>query len=128
MYQVLGRKPELAQPWLRAWWVHRDASVGVAYAVVPKRVPMHVHLDADHVIVVLEGYAHVSVGGLKTVLSPGDVLPIPRGMAHEVQRGGVGRLLMLDVSTPPGDMAQTFWIESPEAGIPAGPRGPKPPQ
>src|SRR5207244_8217640 len=66
MYKVLARKPDTTEPYLRAWWEHRDRNLGVAYAVGPRRVPMHLHLHADHVITVIEGDAMVTVGGAQT--------------------------------------------------------------
>jgi mannose-6-phosphate isomerase-like protein (cupin superfamily) len=118
MYKILSKRPETSESYMRAWWVHRDASKGIAYVTIPRKVPMHVHLDADHVVTVIEGFAVVSLGGAKAWLSPGDTLAIPRGMAHEIQRVGAKRLLMLDVSTPCGDMDKTFWIEEPTLGAP----------
>ncbi len=121
LYEVLGRRPDNSEAYLRAWWVHRDPSKGIAYVVIPKRVPMHVHLDADHVMTVVEGAAMVTLGGGKAWLGVGDTINVPRGMAHEIQRAGVNRLVMLDVSTPVGDMEKTFWIEPPPAARAPGP-------
>lgn len=126
LYKVISKKPETNEPYLRAWWAHRDAHKGVAYVVIPKKVPMHVHLDADHVVTVIEGFAMVTLGGAKAWMSPGDTLAIPRGMAHEIQRVGVKRLLMMDISTPAGDMAKTFWIEEPHLGAPGAVAAAKP--
>ncbi len=121
MYKLLAQKPQIAETWLRSWWAHRDATFGVAYAVIPREVPMHVHLDADHVMIVVEGSAHVSVGGAQADMAVGDSITVPRGMAHAIRRAGLERLVMIDVSTPPGDMAQTFWIETPKEVAPPPP-------
>jgi mannose-6-phosphate isomerase-like protein (cupin superfamily) len=115
MYELLGKRPETSEPYLRAWWAHRGPTMGASYAVVPRRIPMHVHLDADHLLVVIEGYAVATLGGRTAEMSPGDVLAVPRGMAHELTRQGWDRLVVLDVSSPPGDMSRTFWIEEPKA-------------
>jgi quercetin dioxygenase-like cupin family protein len=64
--------------------------------------PPHVHSREEETFRVLEGTLTVRVGGNTVIASPGDVVYLPRGVAHGFQNTGTTDARFLLVVTPAG--------------------------
>ncbi|CAN5556505.1 hypothetical protein BH10PSE4_BH10PSE4_31880 [soil metagenome] len=69
--------------------------------------PLHLHHDQDEVYLVQEGQYLFQVGEARTVVGPGGVIFLPRGVPHAfAQLGDTGRMLFM--FSPAGDMEDYF--------------------
>lgn len=57
--------------------------------------PLHVHPNAEEVILVLAGEADFVVGDEEAVLEQGDAVVLPRGVPHRFRNSGSGELHIL---------------------------------
>src|SRR5580765_887229 len=64
--------------------------------------PLHVHVDEDEVLYVLEGRFRVQVATALEDAPPGTLVFIPRGVAHAWQNVGDAPARFLAITTPAG--------------------------
>ncbi len=78
------------------------------------RVPAHIHRDADELFYLLEGRLVVLVDGDEFEAGPGDLVLVPRGVAHGHRNLGGGRVRWLTLFAPGG--AEGYFRERAHAG------------
>ena len=64
------------------------------------RAEKDTHPDADHIFYYLSGYGYQILDGVRYDVGPGDVLWVPRGVAHEMYVTGQETLRMVVTFTP----------------------------
>lgn len=64
------------------------------------QVYTHRHLDAEHLLYVVEGQGEIQIGPQIHLVQAGDVLVVARGAYHRIRNPTVARLLVLQVSSP----------------------------
>src|SRR4029453_8115285 len=62
---------------------------------------MHQHPREEEAIFVLEGTAHMSIGGQEVVVPPGAALQFPNAVLHDVRNPGPGRCVIMFVKVNP---------------------------
>jgi mannose-6-phosphate isomerase-like protein (cupin superfamily) len=64
---------------------------------------LHIHADAEELVVITAGTGEATIGDEKHEISPGDVLYIPPNAEHEVRNTGGEMLGVLFINVPTGD-------------------------
>jgi len=64
------------------------------------RAEKDTHPDADHIFYYLSGYGYQILDGVRYDVGPGDVLWVPRGVAHEMYVTGQETLRMVVTFSP----------------------------
>lgn len=64
--------------------------------------PDHVHFSQEEMFFILEGSYEVTVGGQTSMVGPGTIVFIPRGVVHRFKNIGDRTARMLDWSLPGG--------------------------
>jgi Mannose-6-phosphate isomerase len=62
---------------------------------------MHQHPREEEAIFVLEGTAHMSIGGQEVVVPAGAVVQFPNAVLHDVRNPGPGRCVIMFVKVNP---------------------------
>lgn len=89
--------------------------VDARYAPGGTPPPSHRHPQQDERFVVTSGRLNVRVGGVERVIGPGEVLDVPRGVAHAMWNGGTATA---DVrwETRPAGRTEAWWATLQGAG------------
>lgn len=102
MAAVRWTAEELAKP-IAARRIGANASESMHLIHVGGAEPPHTHDEHDVVVVMLSGSAIVHLGETAEVVRPGDVMEIPRGVAHWAENTAPGGSVVYAVFTPPYD-------------------------
>ena len=78
-----------------------EMTVGLAVFDAGRSNPRHLHPNCEEVVFVLEGRVTHTLGDEKTVLEAGDMIVIPRGLAHQVINEGAAAARCLIVFSSP---------------------------
>jgi mannose-6-phosphate isomerase-like protein (cupin superfamily) len=65
-------------------------------------VPVHHHEEAEQVLFIVSGKAHISLAGQRIEAETGATVHIPKGVAHGFVNTGEAPLTILEVTSPPG--------------------------
>jgi len=79
---------------------------------------LHVHPDAEELVVVTTGAGTAAIDGDSFEISPGDVAHIPPGAEHEIRNTGNDLLGVLFINVPTGEGLRKL-IEAKEAASPS---------
>ena len=63
--------------------------------------PMHQHPREDEAIFVLEGTAHMSIGGREVAVPAGAIVQFPNAVLHDVRNPGPGRCVIMFIKVNP---------------------------
>jgi quercetin dioxygenase-like cupin family protein len=77
---------------------------------VDERIPMHLHPDSDHYLYMHKGEARLVLGEVTKKVVAGDLIMIPEGMLHRVERSGDSPVEIISFSTPPFSKADTVYF------------------
>lgn len=76
-------KPEIEGAAVKVWRIKQDEVIRINMVEMSGELKMHVHPDAVHSLMVIEGRVRAQVGESFHVLERGDFLSIPRGIPHK---------------------------------------------
>ncbi len=68
--------------------------------------PMHMHPKEEEAILVVEGTACMSVGGVEHVVPAGSVVQFPQNVYHDVRNPGPGRCVIMFFKVNPKVLAK----------------------
>jgi quercetin dioxygenase-like cupin family protein len=90
---------------------HNTADGMAWHATFPagSAVPPHVHTTQDEYFYVLEGVFHFMLAGKEGVATPGDMVSLPKGIAHSYQNKSDHPVKALFGVTPTGRAYEMFW-------------------
>jgi quercetin dioxygenase-like cupin family protein len=88
---------------------HTDA-VNVRLNRLEGRIRRHSHPHTDHFVYVIKGQIDLTVDQQRQRIGAGDLVVIPRGTPHAMQRVGAAAALFLDIAAPP-DVGDVLWQE-----------------
>ncbi|MCI0548583.1 MAG: cupin domain-containing protein [Candidatus Rokubacteria bacterium] len=63
--------------------------------------PMHAHPREEEAILVLEGAAHMEIGGTEVVVPAGSIVRFPENVMHDVRNLGPGRCVIMFIKVNP---------------------------
>lgn len=91
----------------------RSPSASQHVVQIRDREILHVHKLHDATVTMLRGQGYLILGSQRINLKTGDVIHIPRGVAHQYVNTGSGPSVALAVYAPAFDGKDTLRVESP---------------
>ncbi len=79
---LLDRKPDIDDANVKVWTIKKDEAIRVNYVEMTGELPLHMHPDAAHSLMVLSGQVRVRIGNEIVVIDEGDYLSIPAEVPH----------------------------------------------
>lgn len=76
-----------------------------------KRIPMHMHPKENHFVYIYKGRARATIRDVTEEIGPGNLLAIPAGMQHSIERIGDSPVEIILFSTPPFMPNDTVFLE-----------------
>lgn len=74
------------------------------------RIKRHEHPQTHHFLYLIKGQIELTVGEETRLIQAGDLVTIPHGSVHAMQRVGASEALFLDIASPP-DVGDVIWHE-----------------
>ncbi|MBI2658393.1 cupin domain-containing protein [Candidatus Woesearchaeota archaeon] len=75
------------------------------------KIPMHMHPKENHFVYIYKGRAKATIRDVTQEVGPGNLLAIPAGTQHSIERVGDAPLEIILFSTPPFMPNDTVWLE-----------------
>jgi len=100
--EVMARKPDTDRPNVRVWTMRQNERSRANLVEMRGKLSYHVHPDAEHTLMVLEGRVCAWHGREAVVLETGDYISIPAGVPHKYETIGE-RALLLSFDAPAYD-------------------------
>ena len=85
---------------------------GVELIRVDDKIPMHMHPKENHFVYIYKGKAKGTVGDVTAEVGPGQMIAIPAGMPHSLERIGDTPVEIILFSTPPFVQKDIVWLEN----------------
>ena len=73
-------------------------------------IPMHVHPKENHFVYIYKGRAKGTVGDVSAEVGPGQLIAIPSGVPHSLERVGDSPVELIVFSTPPLNTNDTVFL------------------
>ena len=89
-----------------------DAKTGsVELVMLDDKIPMHKHSNQNHFVYIYKGKVSAKIGGVTSEAGPGQLLVIPAGAAHSIQRIGDSPVEIMVFSTPAWMKEDTIFLK-----------------
>ncbi|MBI2649755.1 cupin domain-containing protein [Candidatus Woesearchaeota archaeon] len=79
---------------------------------VDDKIPMHMHPKENHFVYIYKGRAKGTVGDVTAEVGPGQLVAIPAGVPHSLERVGDSPVEIILFSTPPFVEKDIVWLEN----------------
>jgi len=109
--KLLERKPDTLSENVKVWTIKQDRHIRINYVEMTGELPLHIHPDADHTLMVLSGKVKVQIGSEFRTISDGDYISIPANVAHKYWPL-VERVRLVSMDAPYYDPKKTVSLES----------------
>jgi len=76
------------------------------------RIPMHMHPKENHFAYIYKGRAKGTVGSITAEVGPGQMISIPAGVPHSLERIGDSPVEIILFSTPKFAEKDIVWLEN----------------
>jgi len=84
---------------------------GIELIRLNDEVPMHMHPKENHFVYIYKGKAKGTVGDVTAEVSTGQLIAIPAGIPHKLERIGDSPVEIILFSTPPFVVGDTVFLE-----------------
>ena len=111
--KILAENPLAAGENIKVANLGRSASASQHVVQIRDRELLHVHKIHDVTVTMLRGQGYLVLGNHRIVLKAGDVIHIPRGVAHQYVNTGSQPAVALAVYAPAFDGKDTHPVELP---------------
>jgi quercetin dioxygenase-like cupin family protein len=111
---VMKREPDTRSERARVWTMKRTAQSRTNLVEMSGKLSYHVHPDAEHTLLVVQGSVCAWTGTKATVLEEGDYISIPVGVPHKYETI-TKKALLLSFDAPAYDPAKTVTLS--EEGV-----------
>lgn len=110
--ELLKSKPDRSGHGVRVWTMRKDANSRTNLVELKGDLPRHIHPDARHTILVLEGELWFQRGkdGKDELLVEGDFVSIGKGVPHKY-RVKSERALIMSFDAPAYNPKETIYLE-----------------
>ena len=92
----------------------RSETQSAGMVQIRQKLSLHYHILSEEIVYVIKGRGIMTVGKETRPIQPGDVIAIPRGVAHGVENRSLEPLVAISVMSPPFDGKDRVYIESKE--------------
>jgi quercetin dioxygenase-like cupin family protein len=91
------------------WTLRRDETIRINLVEISSHLPLHIHPDADHSILVIRGVLIATVGAKNYRMEQGDFISIPAGTIHGYALAGPDALFV-SMDAPYYDPKKTIYL------------------
>lgn len=109
---LMQRKPDLRSPSVTIWNVQQTDSIRINLVEMRGELRRHVHPDAAHSLLLLEGSVKATIGDAVVVMNKGDFVSIPAGVSHGYTTVTPSALL-ISADAPYYDPRKTIYERAP---------------
>ena len=92
----------------------RSQTLSASMVQIRQKLSLHYHLVSEEIVYVIKGRGIMTVGKEIRPIQPGDVIAIPRGVAHSVENRSPEPLVAVSVMSPPFDGKDRIFVETKE--------------
>ena len=78
---------------------------------VDDKIPMHMHPKENHFVYIYRGKAKGTIGKVTAEVTQGQLIAIPSGVPHKLERIGDSPVEVILFSTPPFVVKDIVWLE-----------------
>lgn len=80
---IIQTKPNISAPNVKVWTLKKDETIRVNLVEMKGELSKHLHPDADHSLLVINGTVKAIVGDKTEILEQGDFISIPKNVPHK---------------------------------------------
>lgn len=102
--------PEISEANIKVWSVKRNSHIRINLVEFSGRLKRHIHPDAEHSLMILEGEIIAEVAGNKHKLAKGDFISIPENTPHSYE-SVTGKSTFVSMDAPYYDPNKTIHVE-----------------
>ncbi len=84
---------------------------GIELLRVDGKIPMHMHPKENHFVYIFKGRAKGTIGDTSAEIGAGQLVAIPAGIPHSLERIGDAPVEIILFSTPPFVPADIVWLD-----------------
>lgn len=84
---------------------------GIELLRVDGKIPMHMHPKENHFVYIFKGRAKGTIGDTSAEVGAGQLVAIPAGIPHSLERIGDAPVEIILFSTPPFVPADIVWLD-----------------
>jgi mannose-6-phosphate isomerase-like protein (cupin superfamily) len=102
-YDVAKRMGQLdiESPYFRYSVLSETEKGSIELIRLDDKIPMHIHSKENHFVYIYKGRAKATIKDVTENIGPGNLLAIPAGMKHSIERIGDAPVEIILFSTPP---------------------------
>jgi mannose-6-phosphate isomerase-like protein (cupin superfamily) len=78
---------------------------------IDKGVALHTHPKGNEILYIVSGHGRGQIGDQTAEVGPGQIIVIPAGVPHKLERTGDDPLDIIDFSTPAFDPNDIVWLK-----------------
>ena len=112
-YDVAKRMGQLGleSPYFKYSILSETETGSIELIRLDEKIPLHMHPKENHFVYIYKGRAKAAIKDVTEEIGPGNLLAIPAGMQHSIERIGDSPVEMILFSTPPFMPNDTVWLE-----------------
>lgn len=108
--RILASQPDQQARNLKVWTIRQTEKIRINLVEMSGELRLHMHPDAAHSLLVLDGRLKVQAGGKRLILNKGDFVSIPAGTPHKYW-SLVARTRLVSMDAPYYDPQKTVVLE-----------------
>ena len=98
-------------PYFKYSVLAQSEMAGVELIRVDDKIPMHVHPKENHFVYIYKGKAKGTIGSVTAEAGPGQLIAIPAGVPHSLERIGDTPVEIILFSSPPFNPQDTMFLD-----------------
>jgi len=111
VFELLQKQPLPYEENFSSTPLARSETQSASMVQIRQKMSLHYHIVSNEIVYVIKGRGIMTVGSEIRPIQPGDVITIPRGVAHSVENRSLEALVALSVMSPPFDGKDRIFVE-----------------
>lgn len=109
--ELMARVPNINAPSVKVWTIRKHGTARTNMVEFSGRSRLHMHPDADHTLLVMQGAVWVRAGTEDNKLVAGDYISIPPNLPHTYWVEPGNKALLFSFDSPAYDESKTVFLE-----------------
>ena len=105
---------DLESPYFKYSILSETETGSIELIRLDKKIPLHMHPKENHFVYVVKGRAKGTIGSVSAEIGPGNLIAIPAGVPHSLERIGDSPVELILFSTPPFMAGDTVFVQPQE--------------
>ena len=114
VFELLQKQPLPYEENFSSIPLARSDTRSASLVQIRQKLSLHYHILSEETVYIIKGRGIMTVGKEIRPIQPGDIIAIPRGVAHGVENRSPEPLVALSVMSPPFDGKDRIFVESEE--------------